>query len=47
MLECTHCIMSDRSCKKKSQIQQAANDRLHGYEELVAAIINAHHEGKY
>ena len=37
--------MLHSECKKKSQTQQAADDRLHGYEELVAAIINAHHEG--
>ena len=34
------------AAKKKSQPQQAADDCLHGYEELVVAIIDAHHKGR-
>ena len=44
VLECTQCIISDRSHKKSQPPQAAdAHDCLHGYEELVAAIIDAHH----
>jgi len=49
---CTHCIISDRraqhykrvftAAKKKSQSLQA--NCLHGYSELVAAIIDAHYD---
>ena len=51
---CTHCIVSDRrvqhykriftAAKKKSHPLQAAADCLHGYKELIAAIIDAHFE---
>lgn len=50
---CTHCIVSDRrvqhykrifsAAKRKSRPLQAADECLHGYEELIAAIIDAHH----
>ena len=51
----THCIVSDRrvqhyrrvfsAAKKKPYSTQAtADNHLHGYEELVAAIIDAHFE---
>ena len=51
---CTHCIVSDRrvqhykriftAAKKKSWSQQPAADCLRGYEDLVAAIIDAHYD---
>lgn len=51
---CTHCIVSDRrvqhykrifsAAKKKSQHQQPADSCLHGYKDLVAALIDAHYD---